>query len=193
MNFIPTVTCKTSDGERSYDIFSLLLNERIIVLNGEINDSTAATIVAQLLYLSSKDSTKDISLYINSPGGSITAGMAIYDTMNFIKCDVSTICIGLCASMGAFLLAGGKKGKRYALPNSEIMIHQPLGGAQGQASDIQIQAKQILKIKKKINEILSKNTGKPIEQVEIDTDRDNYMTAQEAVEYGLVDKVFNKR
>ena len=189
MNFIPTVTYKTNEGERSYDIFSLLLNERIIVLNGEINDTTASIVIAQLLYLSSKDSTKDISLYINSPGGSITSGMAIYDTMNFIKCDISTICIGMCASMGAFLLAGGKKGKRYALPNSEIMIHQPLGGGQGQATDISIMANRLLKIKKRLNEIMSKNTEKPVEQIEKDTERDYFLTPQEALEYGLIDKI----
>ena len=165
MNFIPTVTCKTSEGDRSYDIFSLLLDERIIVLNGEINDTTSTLVVAQLLYLSSKDDSKDISLYINSPGGSITAGMAIYDTMNFIKCDVSTICVGMCASMGAFLLAGGKKGKRFALPNSEIMIHQPLGGGQGQATDIYIMANRLLKVKHNINRILASNTGKTIEEI----------------------------
>lgn len=189
MNFIPTVTYKTNEGERNYDIFSLLLNERIIVLNGEINDNCAATIIAQLLYLSSKDPTKDISLYINSPGGSITAGMAIYDTMNFIKCDVSTICIGICASMGAFLLAGGKKGKRYALPNSEIMIHQPLGGGQGQASDISIMANRLLKVKKNLNSILANNTGKPIEEIEKDTERDYFLDPKDALEYGLIDKI----
>ena len=189
MNFVPTVTYKTSEGEKAYDIFSLLLNERIIVLNGEINDNSSALIVAQLLYLSSKDSTKDISLYINSPGGSITAGMAIYDTMNFIKCDVSTICVGLCASMGAFLLAGGKKGKRYALPNSEIMIHQPLGGGQGQATDISIMANRLIKVKKKLNSILSKNTGKSIEEIEKDTERDHFLDPNDALEYGLIDKI----
>jgi len=189
MNIIPTVTYKNSDGERSYDIFSLLLNERIIVLNGEINDTSSALIVAQLLYLSSKDPTKDISLYINSPGGSITAGMAIYDTMNFIKCDVSTICIGLCASMGAFLLAGGKKGKRYALPNSEIMIHQPLGGGQGQATDISIMASRLLKVKKRMNQILAFNTNKPIEEIEKDTERDYFLDPTDALNYGLIDKI----
>lgn len=189
MNFIPTVTYKTSEGERSYDIFSLLLNERIIVLNGEINDQSSATVVAQLLYLASKDSEKDISLYINSPGGSITAGMAIYDTMNFIKCDVSTICIGICASMGAFLLAGGKKGKRYALPHSEIMIHQPLGGGQGQATDISIMANRLLKVKKNLNEILANNTGKSIEEIEKDTERDFFLDPNDALEYGLIDKI----
>lgn len=189
MNFVPTVIDKTSDGERSYDIFSLLLNERIIMLNGEINDNTAALITAQLLYLSSKDPNKDISLYINSPGGSITAGMAIYDTMNFIKCDVSTICVGMCASMGAFLLAGGKKGKRYALPNSEIMIHQPLGGGQGQATDISIIAERLLNVKKRLNCILSKNTNKPLETIEHDTERDYFLNPKDALEYGLIDKI----
>ena len=189
MNFIPTVTCKTNEGERSYDIFSLLLDERIIVLNGEINDSSSAIVVAQHLYLASKDPNKDISLYINSPGGSITAGMAIYDTMNFIKCDVSTICIGMCASMGAFLLAGGKKGKRFALPNSEIMIHQPLGGGQGQASDISIMANRLLKVKQKINQILAEKTNKPIEQIEKDTERDYFLDPIDALKYGLIDKI----
>jgi len=189
MNIIPTVTYKTNEGERAYDIFSLLLNERIIVLNGEINDNTSALVVAQLLYLSSKDATKDISLYINSPGGSITAGMAIYDTMNFIKCDVSTICVGICASMAAFLLAGGKKGKRYALPNSEIMIHQPLGGGQGQATDISIMATRLLKVKKNLNTILANNTNKPLEEIEKDTERDHFLDPNEALEYGLIDKI----
>ena len=188
MNFIPTVVDNTNEGERSYDIFSLLLNERIILLNGEVNDNTSALIVAQLLYLSSKDPNKDISLYINSPGGSVTAGMAIYDTMNFIKCDVSTICIGMCASMGAFLLAGGKKGKRYALPNSEIMIHQPLGGGQGQATDVSIMANHLLKIKKRLNAILANNTNKPLEIIEKDTERDHYLDPKEALDYGLIDK-----
>lgn len=189
MNFVPTVTNKTLDGERTYDIFSLLLNERIITLNGEIDDNTAALVVAQLLYLSSKDSKKDISLYINSPGGSITAGMAIYDTMNFIKCDVSTICVGMCASMGAFLLAGGKKGKRFALPNSEIMIHQPLGGGQGQATDISIMANRLLKVKKRLNSILATNTNKSLETIENDTERDHFLDANEALEYGIIDKI----
>jgi len=189
MNIIPTVTYKTNEGERAYDIFSLLLNERIIVLNGEINDNTSALVVAQLLYLSSKDATKDISLYINSPGGSITAGMAIYDTMNFIKSDVSTICVGICASMAAFLLAGGKKGKRYALPNSEIMIHQPLGGGQGQATDISIMATRLLKVKKNLNTILANNTNKPLEEIEKDTERDHFLDPNEALEYGLIDKI----
>ncbi|MCD8040306.1 MAG: ATP-dependent Clp endopeptidase proteolytic subunit ClpP [Clostridia bacterium] len=184
---------QTSRGERSYDIYSRLLEDRIIFLSGEIDDATANTVVAQLIYLEAKDPSKDISLYINSPGGSVSAGLAIYDTMNYIKCDVSTICIGMAASMGAFLLSSGQKGKRYALPNSEIMIHQPLGGAQGQASDIKIAAEHILRTKRKLNEILSSNTGKPLEQIERDTDRDNYLTAQQALEYGLIDKVFVKR
>lgn len=189
MNIIPTVISKTMEGERAYDIFSLLLNERIILLTGEINDSTAASIVAQLLYLSSKDSKKDIYLYINSPGGSITAGMAIYDTMNFIKCDVATICVGMCASMGAFLLSGGKKGKRYALPNSEIMIHQPLGGGQGQATDISIMANRLLKVKKRLNSILATNTNKSLDLIENDTERDHFLDAEEALEYGIIDKI----
>lgn len=189
MNIIPTVISKTMEGERAYDIFSLLLNERIILLTGEINDSTAASVVAQLLYLSSKDSKKDIYLYINSPGGSITAGMAIYDTMNFIKCDVSTICVGMCASMGAFLLSGGKKGKRYALPNSEIMIHQPLGGGQGQATDISIMANRLLKVKKRLNSILATNTNKSLDLIENDTERDHFLDAEEALEYGIIDKI----
>ena len=189
MNIVPTVTYKAFDGEHTSDIFSLLLNERIIVLNGEINDNTSALIVAQLLYLSSKDPTKDISLYINSPGGSITAGMAIYDTMNFIKCDVSTICVGICASMGAFILAGGKKGKRYALPNSEIMIHQPLGGGQGQATDISIMASRLLNVKKNLNTILANNTGKTLDQIEKDTERDYFLNPDDALNYGLIDKI----
>lgn len=193
MALIPMVVEQTDRGERSYDIYSKLLEERIIFITGEINDTLANTVVAQLLYLEAKDSTKDIDVYINSPGGSVTAGLAIYDTMNFIKCGVSTICIGMAASMAAFLLSSGEKGKRFALPSSEIMIHQPLGGAQGQASDIKIQAEHILSIKKRLNEILSKNTGKPIEQIEIDTDRDNYLTADEALSYGLIDKIFVSR
>ncbi len=193
MALIPMVVEQTDRGERSYDIYSKLLEERIIFITGEINDALANTVVAQLLYLEAKDSTKDIDVYINSPGGSVTAGLAIYDTMNFIKCGVSTICIGMAASMAAFLLSSGEKGKRFALPSSEIMIHQPLGGAQGQASDIKIQAEHILSIKKRLNEILSKNTGKPIEQIEIDTDRDNYLTADEALSYGLIDKIFVSR
>lgn len=184
---------QTNKGERSYDIYSRLLEDRIIMLSGEIDDATANTVVAELIYLEGKDPDKDISIYINSPGGSVTAGLAIYDTMNYVKCDVSTICIGMAASMGAFLLSSGTKGKRFALPNSEIMIHQPLGGAQGQASDIKIQADHILKIKEKLNSILSKNTGKPVEQVEKDTDRDNYLSAEQALEYGLIDKIFYQR
>ena len=193
MALIPMVVEQTDRGERSYDIYSRLLDNRIIFITGEINDAVANTVVAQLIYLESRDPDKDISLYINSPGGSVTAGMAIYDTMNYIKCDVSTICIGLAASMGALLLSSGAKGKRYALPNAEIMIHQPLGGAQGQASDIQIQARQILKIKQKLNSIISENTGKAFSDVERDTARDNYMSAEEAKEYGLIDTVFYKR
>ena len=190
---VPYIVEQTSRGERSYDIYSRLLEDRIIFLSGEIDDATANTVVAQLIYLEAKDPSKDISLYINSPGGSVSAGLAIYDTMNYIKCDVSTICIGMAASMGAFLLSSGAKGKRYALPNSEIMIHQPLGGAQGQASDIKIAAEHILKTKAKLNSILSANSGKPVEVIERDTDRDNFLSAQEALEYGLIDKVFYKR
>ena len=190
---IPYVIENTGKGERSYDIYSRLLEDRIIFLTGEINDAVADTVVAQLIFLEGKDPNKDISLYINSPGGSVTAGLAIYDTMNYIKCDVSTICIGLAASMGAFLLSSGAKGKRYALPNSEIMIHQPLGGVQGQASDIKIQADHIIKTKHRLNSILSQNSGKPLEQVEKDTDRDNYLSAEEAKEYGLIDQIFVKR
>lgn len=190
---IPYVVERTSGGERSYDLYSRLLEDRIIFLSGEIDDAVANTVVAQLIFLEGKDPTKDISLYINSPGGSVTAGMAIYDTMNYIKCDVSTICVGMAASMGAFLLSSGAKGKRFALKNSEIMIHQPLGGAQGQASDIKIQAEHILKIKAKMNRILSENTGKPVEIIERDTDRDNYLSADEALSYGLIDRVYVKR
>ncbi len=190
---VPYVIEQTGKGERSYDIYSRLLEDRIIFLTGEINDAVADTVVAQLIYLEGKDPDKDICLYINSPGGSVSAGLAIYDTMNYIKCDVSTICIGLAASMGAFLLSSGTKGKRYALPNSEIMIHQPLGGAQGQASDIKIQAEHILKTKKRLNTILAMNSGKPYEQLEKDTDRDNYLSAEEAKEYGLIDEIFVKR
>ncbi len=190
---VPMVVEQTNRGERSYDIFSRLLNDRIVFLSDEVNDTTASLVVAQMLFLEAQDPDKDISFYINSPGGSVTAGLAIYDTMKFIKCDVSTICIGMAASMGAFLLSSGTKGKRLALPNSEIMIHQPLGGAQGQASDIQIQAEQILKIKKKLNQILADNTGKPLTIIERDTDRDNYMSAEEALEYGLIDKILAKR
>ncbi len=190
---VPYVVEQTSKGERSYDIYSRLLEDRVIFLTGEINDAVADTVVAQLIFLEAKDPNKDICLYINSPGGSVTAGLAIYDTMNYIKCDVSTICIGLAASMGAFLLSSGAKGKRYALPNSEIMIHQPLGGAQGQASDIKIQAEHILRTKHRLNSILALNSGKPIEQVERDTDRDNYLSAKEAKEYGLIDEILTKR
>lgn len=190
---VPYIVEQTSRGERSYDIYSRLLEDRIIFLSGEIDDAVANTVVAQLIYLEAKDPSKDINLYINSPGGSVSAGLAIYDTMNYIKCDVSTICIGMAASMGAFLLSSGAKGKRFALPNSEIMIHQPLGGAQGQASDIKIAAEHILKTKKKLNSILAQNSGKPLEQIERDTDRDNYLSAEEALSYGLIDKVFFKR
>ena len=193
MALVPMVIEKTGLGERSYDIYSRLLNDRIVFLGDEVNDVTASLVVAQLLYLEAQDPDKDISLYINSPGGSISAGMAIYDTMNFIKCDVSTICVGMAASMGAFLLSAGAKGKRFALPNSEIMIHQPLGGTQGQASDIKIQAEHILKIRKKLNAILSEKTGKSIEEIERDTDRDNWLSADEAKDYGLIDKVIEKR
>ena len=193
MALVPYIVEQTSRGERSYDIYSRLLEDRIIFLSGEIDDAVANTVVAQLIYLEAKDPQKDISLYINSPGGSVSAGLAIYDTMNYVKCDVSTICIGMAASMGAFLLSSGQKGKRYALPNSEIMIHQPLGGAQGQASDIKIAAEHILKTKQKLNAILAQNSGRPLEQIEKDTDRDNYLSAQEAQEYGLIDKVFYKR
>ncbi|MBO4497124.1 MAG: ATP-dependent Clp endopeptidase proteolytic subunit ClpP [Lachnospiraceae bacterium] len=193
MSLVPYVIEQTSHGERSYDIYSRLLKDRIVFLSEEVNDVTASLVVAQLLFLESEDPKKDISFYINSPGGSVTAGMAIYDTMQYIKCDVSTICVGLAASMGAFLLAGGTKGKRMALPNAEIMIHQPSGGARGQATEIQIVAENILKTKKKLNEMLAANTGKPIEQVEKDTDRDNYMSAQEALEYGIIDRVIEHR
>ena len=193
MSLIPYVVEQTSRGERSYDIFSRLLNDRIILLNGEVNSASAGVVVAQLLYLEGQDPEKDISLYINSPGGVITDGMAIYDTMQYIKCDVSTICIGMAASMGAFLLAAGAKGKRFALPNSEIMIHQPSGGAQGQATDISIHANHILRVKDKLNQILSERTGQPLEVVKRDTERDNFMTAQEALEYGLIDKVIEHR
>ena len=193
MSLVPYVIEQTSRGERSYDIYSRLLEDRIIFLTGEINDAVADTVVAELIYLEGKDPNKDICLYINSPGGSVTAGLAIYDTMNYIKCDVQTICIGLAASMGAFLLSSGAKGKRFALPNSEVMIHQPLGGAQGQATDIKIQADHIMKTKRRLNEILSQNTGKDYETVERDTDRDNYLSAAEAKEYGLIDEIFYKR
>lgn len=190
---IPMVVDQTNNGERSYDIYSRLLEDRIIFLTGEITDESANSVVAQLIYLEGKDPDKDVSLYINSPGGSVSAGLAIYDTMNFIKCDVTTICVGQAASMGAFLLSSGTKGKRYALPNSEIMIHQPLGGTQGQASDIEIHAKHIKNIKEKINKILSENSNQPLEKVKADTDRDFYMSAKEALEYGLIDKIFDKR
>ncbi len=190
---IPMVIEQTGRGERSYDIYSRLLEDRVIFLTGEINDQVADLIVAQLLFLEGKDSAKDISLYINSPGGSVSAGFAIYDTMNYIRCDVSTICVGMAASMGAFLLSSGAKGKRFALPNSKIMIHQPLGGAQGQASDIAIQAEEILRTKKRLNEILAANTGQDLAKIEFDTDRDFYMTAEEAEKYGLVDKIFFSR
>ena len=193
MALVPYVIEQTNRGERSYDIFSRLLSDRIIVLSDEVNDATASLVVAQMLFLEGQDPDKDISLYINSPGGSVTAGFAIYDTMQYIKCDVSTICMGMAASMGAFLLSSGAKGKRIALPNSTIMIHQPLGGAQGQATEIKIVADQILKTREKLNQILAENTGKPIEQIAIDTERDNYLTAQEAMDYGLVDKVIYKR
>lgn len=193
MSVIPYVIEQTSRGERSYDIYSRLLKDRIIFLGEEVTDVSANLIVSQLLFLESEDPGKDISLYINSPGGSVTAGMAIYDTMQYIKCDVSTICMGMAASMGAFLLAGGTKGKRIALPNSTIMIHQPSGGAQGQATEINIVAEQILKTRQKLNEILAKNTGKSLEEIARDTERDNYMTAQEAMEYGLVDRVITNR
>ncbi len=189
MSLVPYVLESTSRGERTYDIYSRLLKDRIIFLGEEVNDVTASLVVAQLLFLEAEDPNKDINLYINSPGGSVTAGMAIYDTMNYIKCDVSTICLGMAASMGAFLLAGGAKGKRYALPNAEIMIHQPSGGARGQATEIRIVAEQILQTRKRLNEILAANTGQPYEVIERDTERDNYMTAQEAKEYGLIDCV----
>jgi ATP-dependent Clp protease protease subunit len=193
MSLVPYVIEQTSRGERSYDIYSRLLKERIIFLGEEVTDVTASLIVAQMLFLESEDPGKDISFYINSPGGSVTAGMAIYDTMNYIKCDVSTICIGMAASMGAFLLSGGAKGKRFALPNAEVMIHQPSGGARGQASDIKIVADNIIKTRRKLNEILAKNTGKPLEVIEVDTERDFYMSAEEAREYGIIDGIFVSR
>ncbi|MFT8887960.1 MAG: ATP-dependent Clp endopeptidase proteolytic subunit ClpP [Ethanoligenens sp.] len=192
-NLVPYVIEQTSRGERSYDIFSRLLNDRIIMLSDQVNDVSASLVVAQLLFLEGQDPDKDIQLYINSPGGSITSGMAIFDTMQYVKCDVSTICIGMAASMGSFLLAAGAKGKRFALPNSEIMIHQPSGGAQGQASDIKIAAEHIIRIRKRMNQLYSGFTGKPIEDIERDTERDNFLTAEEAVAYGLVDKVITKR
>ena len=193
MSLVPYVVEQTSRGERSYDIFSRLLNDRIIILSEEVNSTTASLIVAQMLYLEAQDPDKDIQFYINSPGGSVTDGMAIYDTMQFIKCDVSTICVGMAASMGAFLLSSGTKGKRLALPNAEIMIHQPSGGTQGQATDMQIQVERMLKIKQRLNEILAANPGKPLETIKVDTERDNFMTAEEAQAYGLVDKVIYKR
>ena len=193
MALVPYVVEQTGQGERSYDIYSRLLKDRIIFLGEEVNDATASLVVAQLLFLESEDPTKDIYLYINSPGGSVTAGFAIYDTMNYIKCDVSTICIGMAASMGAFLLSGGTKGKRLALPNAEIMIHQPSGCARGQETEIRIVAEEILKTRKKLNEILAANTGRTFEQLEVDTERDNYMTAQEALEYGLIDRIVENR
>lgn len=193
MSLIPSVIEQTNRGERAYDIYSRLLEDRIIFLTGEINDAVANTVVAQLVYLENKDPGKEISLYINSPGGSVTAGMAIYDTMNFISCDVCTICIGMAASMGAFLLSSGAKGKRYSLPNSEIMIHQPLGGAQGQASDIKIQAEHILKIRSRMNAILAANTGRTPAEIERDTDRDNYLSAEEALDYGIIDRIITKK
>ena len=193
MALVPYVVEQTSRGERSYDIFSRLLNDRIIFLGEEVNDTSASIVVAQLLYLEAQDPDKDIQMYINSPGGSVTAGMAIYDTMQYIKCDVSTICIGMAASMGAFLLSAGTKGKRIALPHSEIMIHQPLGGAQGQASDIKIRAELILRTRDMLNKILAENTGKPIEEIERDTDRDYFMTAEQALEYGIIDKIYTHR
>lgn len=193
MSLVPMVVEQTNRGERSYDIFSRLLNDRIVFLSEEVNDTTASLVVAQLLFLEAQDPDRDISFYINSPGGSITAGMAIYDTMNFIKCDVSTICIGMAASMGAFLLSAGAKGKRLALPNAEIMIHQPLGGMQGQATDIKIHAERIIKMKETLNRILAENTGKPYEQICLDTERDNFMTAPEAAAYGLIDRVIEHR
>lgn len=193
MSLVPVVVEQTNRGERSYDIYSRLLKDRIIVLSDEVNDVTASLIVAQMLFLEAEDPDKDIQFYINSPGGSVTSGFAIFDTMQHIKCDVSTICVGMAASMGAFLLAAGTKGKRYALPNSEIMIHQPLGGARGQATDIKIHAEHIIRTKAKLNKILSERTGKPIETIEADTDRDNFMSAEEAKEYGLIDEVMTKR
>ena len=189
MSLVPYVIEQTSRGERSYDIFSRLLNDRIVMLSEEVNDTTASLVVAQMLYLEAQDPDKDIQFYINSPGGSVTAGMAIYDTMNYVKCDVSTICIGMAASMGAFLLSSGAKGKRMALPNAEIMIHQPSGGTRGQASDIKIQAEWMLRTREKLNRILAENTGKSIEQIAVDTERDNFMPAEEAVAYGLIDKI----
>jgi len=193
MALVPTVVEQTSRGERAYDIYSRLLKDRIIFLADEVNDTTASLVIAQLLFLESEDPNKDISLYINSPGGSVSAGMGIYDTIQYIKCDVSTICVGMAASMGAFLLAGGTKGKRIALPNSEIMIHQPLGGAQGQATDMKIHADHIIKTREKLNKILSENTGKPLDVIERDTERDNFLSAEAALEYGIIDHIFTNR
>jgi ATP-dependent Clp protease protease subunit len=193
MALVPIVIEQTNRGERSFDIYSRLLVDRIVMLSDEVNDVTASLVIAQMLFLEMQDADQDISFYINSPGGSITSGLAIYDTMNYIKCDVSTICVGMAASMGAFLLSSGAKGKRFALPNSEIMIHQPLGGMQGQATDIKIQADRIIQVKRKLNEILAKNCGRPVEDLERDTERDNFMTAEEALAYGIVDKVIEKR
>ena len=193
MAYIPMVVEQTNRGERSYDIFSRLLNDRVIILSDEVNDTTASLVVAQLLYLEAQDPDKDIHLYINSPGGSVTAGMAIYDTMQYISCDVSTICMGMAASMGAFLMCAGAKGKRYALPNSEIMIHQPMGGMQGQATDMKIHAARILRMREKLNQIMSERTGQPLEVIQRDTERDHFLSAQQAVEYGLIDKVIDKR
>ena len=193
MALVPMVIEQTSKGERSYDIYSRLLKERIIFLGDEVNDTTASLVIAQLLFLEAEDTTKDISLYINSPGGSVSAGMGMYDTMNYIKCDVSTICVGMAASMGAFLLAGGAKGKRMALPNSEIMIHQPLGGTKGQATDIKIHADHIIRTRTKLNTILSEATGKPLDVIERDTERDNFLSAEEALEYGLIDRIMTNR
>ena len=193
MPLVPNVVEQTPNGERAYDIYSRLLSDRIIILADEVNDTTASLVVAQMLFLEAQDPDKDIYFYINSPGGSVSAGLAIYDTMNYIKCDVSTICVGMAASMGAFLLSGGAKGKRYALPNAEIMIHQPLGGAKGQASDIKIHAEHILRTREKLNRLLALHTGKPVEQIERDTERDNFLSADEAVSYGLIDKVITKK
>ncbi len=193
MAYIPMVVEQTNRGERSYDIFSRLLNDRVIILSDEVNDTTASLVVAQLLYLEAQDPDKDIHLYINSPGGSVTAGMAIFDTMQYISCDVSTICMGMAASMGAFLMCAGAKGKRYALPNSEIMIHQPMGGMQGQATDMKIHAARILRMREKLNQIMSERTGQPLEVIQRDTERDHFLSAQQAVEYGLIDKVIDKR
>lgn len=193
MALVPTVVEQTSRGERAYDIYSRLLKERIIFLADEVNDTTASLVIAQLLFLESEDPSKDISLYINSPGGSVSAGFGIYDTMNYIKCDVSTICVGMAASMGAFLLAGGAKGKRIALPNSEIMIHQPLGGTQGQATDMKIHTDHIIRTREKLNRILSENTGKPLEEIERDTERDNFLSAEQALDYGLIDHIYSSR